>query len=169
MGQADFQARIERLGMQGEAEAAAALAAPRRRNPKDIDDGSDWRVNIRYPLSFVGAFALGMLSVVLSRMASSNMVGTPDPNGDLEMLFIGEGVLAFLIAFFLRMAFSMSSKELMAAKAIGVFVMLCTMHNLVHMAPGLWAIINTPDWVEFVLMTTEPNSILFRGITFTLE
>ncbi len=46
--------------------------------------------------------------------------------------------------------------------------MICVMHNLVHTWPGAFEIAFSQEWVSEVIETTQPQSILFRGVSFVV-
>ena len=52
---------------------------------------------------------------------------------------------------------------------VGVLVGGMTFHNLVHAAPQVFNRLFSPLWVAEVLRSTQPHSLLFRGISFVLK
>jgi len=46
--------------------------------------------------------------------------------------------------------------------------MVMGMHNFVHGAPGFFDAAFAPEWTDEVIAFTEPNSILFRGVSFVV-
>ncbi|MEL7166178.1 MAG: hypothetical protein AAGL96_11970 [Pseudomonadota bacterium] len=165
MAQNAFEERLNRLaqshGVRAEAQIEQA-AANRGRTP-------EWVRNLRYPGSVVGACALGILSVALSRYCMFHINGVPDPNGDPDMTMIVDGALAFAIAFVLRMAFLMTDKVHLISKTVGIWIALTTMHNLVHDFPDLWSAAFSPEWVEITTYMTEPRTLYIRGFSFELS
>jgi hypothetical protein len=51
---------------------------------------------------------------------------------------------------------------------IGAGVMVLAMHNRVHLDPDHWSLAFPKAWVNEVVLTTQPHSILFKGISFQL-
>ncbi|WP_299139895.1 hypothetical protein [uncultured Tateyamaria sp.] len=164
-GQDIFAERLARLndthGHRQKQQTATARAA-RGRTP-------DWVRNMVYPGSLVGACFVGILTVILSRYVMFHMNGAPDPDGDADLTMLMDGGLALAIAFVLRNALNMSSKEHLACKTAGIWIALTCMHNLVHAYPMTWANAFSPEWVERTVEMTEPKSIFFRGMSFTLD
>jgi hypothetical protein len=122
--------------------------------------------NAAYPLSFVAAFGVGMLSLAVStavRMAlappSMQALQTP---GDQTQL-IG-GVIAIATSFGIAQLFRLNSKELGAAQTAGVFAALMTLHNIAFWQPELAAKVFTPAWVEAQQRGAVPDSLMFRGL-----
>lgn len=170
-----FEARIARLNasrglpeqpMQaGMAPGAVAGPAPVQKPVKL----NDWRENIRYPATIVGAFVLGLIAVFMARYVRFHLGagGLAGENADFFMLL--DGALAVGTGFALKMLFRLEGKEFQTAQTAGVFAMVCTMHNLVHWAPDEFSLIFSPEWTEMVVETTEPKSILFRGNSFVFD
>jgi hypothetical protein len=127
------------------------------------------RENLRYPLSFVWAFLIGGLSVVVARLVRATFAedgGLAGVDPDFAMMM--DGGIGLAVGFAVRMLFRLNAKELVLAQGAGIALMIATMHNFVHTAPGLWATAFSQGWVDEVLVTTEPNTLLFRGVTFEL-
>lgn len=171
----DFRNRLNRIrqGREGalppeECAAYDPATMPRRVVARNVSPLPDWRENIRYPGKFVGAFFLGLAAVVISRWIRFNMSGgaVETEYSDLSMML--DAGMAFAIGFGLRMLFSVEGKEFIAAKTVGIFVMVATMHNLVHSAPAPFVAAFSPEWVDAVVATTEPATIVFQGMTFAL-
>ncbi len=163
-----FQERLARLGHAPDRPAAVMQAAPApRQRPSEPVKLNDWRENIKYPLSFVGAFLIGMVSVFIARFVRFHTTGgglTDELGGELFLIL--DGAMALAIGFALRMAFNIHGKEHVMAKTAGILALGTTMHNLVHMQPELWAAMFSPEWVEEVTYFTDPNTIIFRGYSF---
>lgn len=168
MSHADFQARLERMG------AAQHVRPPEpERTPgtkvKRKEARPEWVENVAYTGSFVGAFFLGLLSILIARYVQFHMMGVPDPNGDADMQMMVDAGVAFMVVWFFRMLFDMKSHQHIVCKTAGLWVALCTMHNLVHLYPNVWATVFSQEWVNMTRAMSEPNSILFRGMSFTLS
>lgn len=156
-GQQAFHERLEKLGMAQD--VVRDVAKPQRPVKKGV-----WSENLAYPLSFVGAFLVGLFSVFISRYVTSQINdGAAD---DLDLTLIMDAVVAFGIVFVLRTALHMTSKEHIACKTAGIWVSLTMMHNLVHAYPAPFTAVYTKAWVEQITSVTEPKSFFFRGYTF---
>ncbi len=126
------------------------------------------RETIGYPASIVGAFLLGMLAVLITRWVRFTMAGGTLTGEDADIMMAIDGGLALAIGFVLKQMFRLSGKVQETAKTMGIFAMICVMHNLVHVWPGAFEKAFSPEWVTNVVETTEPNSVLFRGISFVV-
>ncbi len=159
---AAFEERLARLGMEPSLAASAARKHRRREKP-------EWLLNLTHVLSYPTAFMLGVISILLSRYVMYHMSGVPDPAqpADLrEIIDISVGGIV-LVAF--TLAFSFKTKEHLFAKFAGLWVAQCTLHNFVHLSPDMWLTAFGYDWVEYIRSTTEPSSILFRGVSIKLS
>jgi len=173
-----FEERLARIGASHGRPPAAILAAGPQdmalaEGPRRRADGAvvlnDWRQNIRYPAAIVGAFVVGMISVFVARYVRFHlgMGGLAGEDADTMMLI--DAAMGIGAGFVLRMIFHFEAKVFQTAQAAGVVAMIAVMHNFVHWAPGVFDVIFAPDWTREVITTTEPNSILFRGVTFTFD
>ena len=156
MAQTDFQARLARLGTEHE---AIAVAREEQGRLARVDQGPEWVENAKYPLSFVVAFLVGMSSVLISRYVSVEMMGVPSPDADPDIQMILDGVMAGVIIWMVRMATRSSDNQLLLAQTVGLWVMITMMHNLVHIYPVTFGNLYSPEWVDMMLITTEPGSI----------
>lgn len=112
--------------------------------------------NALYPLSFVGAFLLGMIIVFIVRFVRFQMSSPEAYTGDvfvLDALFAGMGVWVF------AMMFKLKDPLLKSAQGFGTTAMLVLMHNLAFWAPQSMALLFSPHWVEAQVEWAEPNSI----------
>lgn len=181
--QKSFQDRLSRIrDKQGVADPAlqpeasvdlsAAMRATKPVKPKKQEKEisplpSVWE-NIAYPAGIVGAFLIGMFAVFAARYARFHIMGGSMVGEDADIAMIMDGALATGVGFIARSVFNFETKEHMMAKTIGIFAMICVMHNLVHWAPGLFTLLFDEDYVLLTLEMTEPNSILFRGVSFVV-
>lgn len=139
--------------------------APRR----EVSPVPSLRENLAYPLSIVGACLIGMFAVFAARYARFHIFGGSMVGEDADIAMLMDGALAFGVGFIFRSFFSFESQEYITAKMVGIAAMIAVMHNFVHWAPGLFSGLFSPDYVEMTLAMTEPNSILFRGVSFVLS
>lgn len=167
--QETFQERLLRIAAEKESGPVTENKSAKREKYSAAGIPS-MRENILYPLSFVRAVFVGVIAVFVSRfiryhLAGGSLAGSQE-SADLVMMI--DGIIAVGAGFALKELFKISDKSLQLAQTVGVFMMIVLMHNLVHMVPGLFGMIFSPEWVQDVLTTTEPKSILFRGVTFLL-
>lgn len=164
MSQDVFAARLARLdGAQSvqKEQTAQATHAPRSRFP-------EWVHNMGYPGSLLAAVLIGIMTVVLSRYVMFHLNGVPDPDADADITMLMDGALAMGVAFVIRNALNMTSKEHLACKAAGIWIALTCMHNLVHAYPAVWAAGYSPEWVERTTQMTKPRSFYISGISFEI-
>ena len=126
------------------------------------------RETVGYPASIVLAFFLGMLAVLITRYVRYAMAGSALTGEDADITMAIDAGLALAIGFVLKQMFRLSGKVQETAKTLGIFAMICVMHNLVHTWPGAFEIAFSPEWVSDVIETTQPQSILFRGVSFVV-
>ena len=159
---AERLARLDQTHSQRAQTQTATAQAQRGNRP-------DWVSNLGYPASIIGACLLGLLTVVMSRYVMFHLNGAPDPNADADMTMLIDGGLALAIAFVLRSAFHLTTKEHLAAKTVGIWIALTCMHNLVHAYPTVWSNAFSPEWVTRTTDMTEPRSFFFRGMSFKIN
>ncbi|WP_323764182.1 hypothetical protein [Marinovum sp.] len=171
-GQASFQARIARIN----SGKVSCMPQP------GVSDGtgSCWvspraagqmrrktRSAAAHPLAPFWALFLGLLAFVLSQLAGFHLLDLPDPEMTADMHLVLDAVGAMAVLTALSMLFSAPSGTLVIRLA-GIALAMCTMHNLVHMQPELFAQVFSARWVEDVRSATAPGSILFRGVSYPL-
>lgn len=155
----DFQQRLERM-----AEARAPIEAAK----VEVSPIPDWKENIRYPAALVGAFLVGMLAVFVARYVRFQMMGGTLAGEDPDFTMIIDGAIGAGCSFLLFAVLRFEGHAYKAAQSLGIFAMICVMHNFVHAAPGIFNKVFSEDWTNEVVAYTEPNSILFRGASFVL-
>lgn len=120
------------------------------------------------PLEMLLCLVLGVFSLVLglyfrfSITGNTNEIGSPDVN-----MAINGGIglaIMLLIGYFLRFPLL----KMIPVGTLGVLAGLVAFHNLVHFYPEKFAELFSPVWVEQVVTTTAANSIIWRGVSFTL-
>ncbi len=147
----------------------SAWTPPSEREAKQVPVRlTSWRENIKYPLSIVGAFLIGMFSVFLVRYARYHLLGGSLVGADADITMVLDASLAAAFGFLLRFSLNFIEQEYVLAKAAGIAVMVGAMHNLAHWAPSPMSVVFSPDWVAQTQSQTEGNSILFRGASFVL-
>lgn len=171
---ADFAARIERI------------RADRRRGGQVIHIGMDDTIrvqgrnraapsarrevagNLLYPLGFVFAFLLGASAQIFGQYVRFQVMGLADAGLDPDMDMMVAGGMGMAASFVLAQLFRLRTKDFGFAQVLGVFASVCAMHNLVHLRPDLFELAFSREWVAQMIAATEPMSIVFRGMTFTL-
>ncbi|MEP2892131.1 hypothetical protein [Tateyamaria sp.] len=164
MSQDVFAARLARLNSahdQLKEEQVIAAQAERGFFP-------EWVHNLGYPGSMLLAGVIGFLTVLMSRYVVFHLNGVPGADADADLTMLIDGALAAVIAFVLRTALKMESKEHLACKAAGIWIGLTGMHNLVHAYPTIWENAFSPEWVEYTTELTEPKSFYVAGMSFVI-
>lgn len=128
--------------------------------------------NALFPIGFVAAFVLGMLSVAISTAVRMQLVAVPSAQelaqaGDAPMI-IG-GVIALATSFGLAQIVRLNSKLFGAAQTVGVIAGISLLHNLAFWEPELSAQLFSPEWVALQEHTTQPDSLIFRGVIVPLQ
>jgi len=154
-----FQNRIERLA-EKHAPAAAARA--------QVQVIPHWSENFMYPLSLIGAALVGMLAVVLSRYVRFHLLGGSLAGDDADIAMLMDGALAAGCSFLLFTVLRFGGAAHKAAQTFGIAAMILVMHNFVHWMPKAFDLTFSPKWTSEVIAMTEPNSLLFRGVSFAL-
>ena len=174
-GKADFQERIARIQAKSRVQSVPlepmqpipAEAAKPREVLDDVNLYGDWKENIRFPLAIVGAFLVAILAVFLARYARFHLIGG-DPSGASDVSLLIEAGLAAGVGFIFRSAMRFETKEFMTANVAGIVVAVCTLHNLVHWYPGIFDNLFSPDYTDNVILMTDSNSLLVRGISIPI-
>ncbi len=156
----DFQARLNRV-----ADARAPIDA----NKVDVPVIPDWKENFKYPAAIVGAALVGMLAVLISRYVRFQLLGGSLAGEDADITMMIDGCIAAACSFALFGMMRFSGPEFKAAQSVGIAIVILCMHNLVHAMPSVFKVAFSQEWTENVVAYTEPNSILFRGISFALS
>lgn len=128
--------------------------------------------NALFPLGFVAAFALGMLSVAVSTAVRMQVSVVPSAQdiaqaGDAPMLLGGFIALATSLGF--AQVFRLNSKIYSGAQLAGVIAGISLLHNLAFWQPELSALLFSPDWVALQEQIAEPDSLMFRGLIVPLR
>lgn len=165
--QDEFQERLNRILAQGQRTGAPAPAFGRPTPRQPVSAGSEIAMNLLYPLSLAGAFLLGLLAVGLGRYIRFHLAdgAAGDQTADTDLMITAG--LGLAVSFVLAQLFRLSSKEHVALQGIGVFVALCTFHNLFHWAPEPMAAVFSPGYVAEIQEMAPANSAAFRGMIFT--
>lgn len=168
----EFTARLERVqankGRQIVMVGQDETIVRERKQTEQVSRQHEVAGNLVYPATLLGAFVLGMFAVALGHYARFVVTSGPRemPDATLEMLLAGS--VGICIAFALAQMFRLTSKEHKAMQGAGVFLMVCTFHNLSHWAPAAMGAVFSADYVAAVTTDTGPNTFRFRGAEFVL-
>ncbi|PZQ99521.1 MAG: hypothetical protein DI533_02290 [Cereibacter sphaeroides] len=122
--------------------------------------------NAGYPLSVILSFALGAFAFCVGRYIRYQLSGMAETKTDPDVEMLIDLMVGVAIALLMGQLDRLKSYEQLIAKSLGVVFALLTFHNLVHMYPDEFSLLFSPLWVSKILATTEPHSILWRGISF---
>ncbi len=154
-----FQDRLNRV-----AEARAPIEAAK----PEVSVIPDWKENFRYPGAIVGSALVGMLAVFVARYVRFQLLGGSLAGDDADITMIIDAGIGGACGFLLFAMLRFEGKEFKAAQTFGIFAMIMVMHNFVHYMPGVFNAVFSEEWTEEVIAYTEPNSILFRGVSFVV-
>lgn len=166
-----FQQRLDRIAKGGPNTIGQVYVGPAEMpdsKKKKKSAGPDILDNLFIPISMIGAFLVGALAVFVTRFVRFHMMGGDLTGDNADLWMIVDSVIAVGIVITLRSLFRFGGKALETAKTVGIVAMILTMHNFVHLAPGTFSKVFSPEWTDQVIATTEPKSILFRGISFVV-
>lgn len=125
--------------------------------------------NLLYPASLLGAVLLGMLAVAVSHYVRFHLMSgavTPtDP--DTEMLMVGG--IGIAASFVMSQMFRLTSGLQRCLQGVGVFLMVCTFHNLPHWLPGPMAAAFSAEYVRTTAESSMPSSIRFGASYYPLQ
>ncbi len=155
----DFHARAQALVQ------ARKAQDPARKRPSAAGNLAR---NFGYPATIIGAFLTGLLTVLLSRYVRFQFTGGTLAGEDVEMAMVMDAVIAIAAGIFIRQLFKFEAKAYITANSVGVTFMILAMHNFVHYLPAPFELAFSPDWVETVVTTTKPNSLVFADMHYQL-
>lgn len=170
-GDRGFQDRLKRIE---KARAPRPISEMVERNfrklrgARDVSPLPDWKDNLRHPAAILAATLGGMLAVLAARCVRFHLTGTGLTGADADITMLMDAAIAAGASFVLFTMLRFRAKQLWLAQAIGVAFMVSAMHNAVHAAPSVFDALFSPDWTAEVVETTEPGSILFRGVSFVV-
>ncbi len=121
------------------------------------------------PVSLISGLLIGTVSVLLARYARFQLNGGALSGPDADILMGVDIIVAVTFAIFLRAIFRFQSRAHGAGKLIGVVATVLLMHNAVHIAPGLFERGFSVTWVDNVVSTTKPNSVLVAGVSIAIK
>ena len=157
----EFNERLRRISAGGENTMSQIYVGPvdevavRKKSKRAAAGLPSLRSTVGYPASIVLAFFLGMLAVLITRYVRFSMTGSDLTGEDADITMAIDAGLALAIGFVLKQMFRLSGKVQETAKTIGIFAMICVMHNLVHTWPGAFEIAFSPEWVSDVIFRVD--------------
>ncbi len=152
----EFQGRLDRI----QTSRSSVLLDLLRLEPglDPIEQASlQFAKNSIYPLSLIGAFLLGMLSVVIGQFVRVNLIGVGQP--DQLWLAVADLIMATMIIFSIKSMFHLPLKELVTAQTLGIVLMFLVLHNFVHLAPFPFAVLMSPEWVDGVISSSHIGTL----------
>lgn len=169
-----FQERLKRISAGGPNTTGQVYVGPpeamtdRKGRKIRSSTGPDALDKVLYPLSMIGAFMVGVFAVFLIRLARFYLLdgGLTGENADLWMIF--DSVFAIGIVIILRSVFRAKGKALEVAKAIGIIATVLTMHIFVHLMPGFFSSVFSPEWTQQVIATTDRHTALTHQLSVTI-
>jgi len=121
------------------------------------------------PVSMVSGLLIGAGAVILARYIRFLVADGALAGPDADIIMAIDIVLAVTIAIVLRSVFRFKSGTHRFAKLLGIGAMVLLMQNLVHVAPGLFERAFSVAWVDQVITTTTPKSLLLAGASYELS
>ncbi len=120
------------------------------------------------PVAFLYAALTGGAAVIAARYLRAHYAESTLIGHDAQSAMMTDFTVALVLALVLKTLLSLPGRRLLLAQVMGIGVMIVSMHDLVHLAPDLWARAFPQEWVAEVLHETKPKSILFQGQSYTL-
>lgn len=149
-----FQNRLNRV---------AERRAPHEAAKPQIDVLPDWKENAFGPAGIAAAVVVGLLSVLIVRIALFHITGTALVS-DTPALTQGiEFAASFGLSAALFFLLPWKGVKFYFLQFAGVAFMILTMHNMVHSSPGLYGLLFSQDWTDRVLAETEASSMHVIG------
>jgi hypothetical protein len=121
--------------------------------------------NAGHALTFPACILAGIGAHGMERYADFVLRGLPrvPQNADVEMMKVA--MTSLCIAIVLTHLLGLRERALLVPKILGVAAGMLFFHNFVHLWPHLFDRLFSPLWVAKVTAMTEPQSLLFRGIS----
>jgi hypothetical protein len=120
------------------------------------------------PMEILFWVVMGLVAFALARYLRFYFGGDGYPlaNPDMEMAL--NGGTGLIIVLFTGFMLKMPMLKIIPISGLGVMAGVVAFHNLVHFYPTKFAEVFSPLWVEHVVATTDPHSIIWRGVSFVL-
>jgi hypothetical protein len=120
-----------------------------------------------YPVVALLALAIGILSYGVTAWMRFRLMGISAGAGNpMTEMAIQVGA-AFGTALVLGMVLGFRSRQMRVVMAIGAIAATALFHNAVHLYPGQFAQVFSPEWVEVVTASTRAQSVMWLGQSFT--
>ena len=121
--------------------------------------------NASYPLTILACFLVGFVTIVFLRWLRFQLTGEIDPNaglGVVDALLIGGMTMAT------REVMNFRQPAFTAANVLGLCLGMLTVHNLIHVAPDLFAWMFSENWVDVMVYETAFPSLMFGATNIPL-
>lgn len=157
------QSATPNAGFQDRLNRVAERRAPHEAERPEIEVLPDWKENARGPAGILAAILVGILAVVIVRIARFHVMGVALVSDSPDLTLAIEMAASLLLSFMIFLLLPWKGIQYRFLQFAGVALMALTMHNMVHSAPGLFRLAFSPEWTDRVLAETEPSSMYVRG------
>lgn len=147
------------LGFQSRLNRVAERRAPFEAAKPDVELLPDWKANFKRPANLATAVLIGMLAVLIARVARFHLMGGQSSGEFTNLTVIFDGGIALVFALLTFRILKMNDRAFKSALAGGVIAMVVLMHNFVHAAPGVFGLMFSKEWSDNVIADSEPGSI----------
>jgi hypothetical protein len=174
--QLEFSARLSRIETgTGSSKSTLYVGADetyavtyRQRGQKKGSPVSNGVRKIAYPLIAILAFAIGIASNVLARLADFMLNGLPDGTENVDLMLGLHFVAALMISSIIGVFFRFSISDFMVTRMIGIGAGMIGLHNVVHTHPQYFEPIFSAAWVNYIINSTEAATIIWRGASIVI-
>jgi len=172
--QMDFRNRIERIQAgAGSTKATVFVGQDLRfsyvpKNRQQAGSAGDVARNALFVLVFPLSILVGVLSHVLYLYADFVISGLPRAPENITVEMVKVALSGSSIAILLSHVLGLRDRALLLPKLGGVVLGMLFFHNAVHLYPEVFDAVFSPLWVAKITAMTEPHSILFRGVCFSM-
>lgn len=149
-----FQDRLNRV---------AVRRAPVEESRPEIEVLPDWKANVSGPVGLFAAIFVGIVAVLAVRIVRFHLTGAAMVGGNADMTLLIETGAALALSFGIFLLLPYRGYKYKLLQFAGVALMISTMHNFVHSAPGLFSLAFSPEWTAQVTEATEPSTLYLRG------
>ena len=139
-----------------------------RRRFSIFPSGSRLKDVILFPFSVAGAFIIGLIAVLIARYARYHYSGGVLAGEDPDLTMLMDASIAMAVGLLLKWIVRFSGRVQMTAHTLGIITMIGVMHNFVYAKPDIFAMAFSPEWVEDVVESTDPGTVVFSSNTFAL-
>jgi hypothetical protein len=121
--------------------------------------------NMAYPLTIISAFLIGVLGNLCTRWISFVSDIPPPTAENIDMVMVMDFVIAMMAASIIGVICRFGIREYIGLRIAGILAGMVGLHNLVHLYPTAFDTIFSPAWVGALMGSTEPGSLLIRGVS----